>query len=76
MNEPSRVRVTGPLAPFAKGFVDVLAEAGYRPRSAAVQLRLLARFSGWLAAEGLDLRSWVSRGWIGFAANTPPSFRV
>src|SRR5947209_9552066 len=53
MREPSRVRVTGPLEPFAEGFVVVLEEAGYRPAAAAVQLRLLAHLSGWLAMEGL-----------------------
>ena len=59
MKEPSRVRVTGPLEPFAGGFVAVLEEAGYRPAAAAVQLRLLAHLSEWLGREGLgpaDLR--------------------
>jgi integrase/recombinase XerD len=59
MKEPSRVRVTGLLEPFAAGFVAVLEEAGYRPAAAAVQLRLLAHLSEWLAREGLgpaDLR--------------------
>lgn len=54
MKEPSRVRVTGPLMPFAEGFVGALTEAGYRPASAAIHLRLLAHLSRWLAAEGLD----------------------
>lgn len=31
MGEPSRVRVTGPLEPFAAGFIAELQEAGYRP---------------------------------------------
>ena len=53
MGEPSRVRVTGPLEPFAGGFIAELEEAGYRPAAAAVQLRLLAHMSGWLAREGL-----------------------
>jgi integrase/recombinase XerD len=53
MKEPSRVRVTGPLEPYAAGFVAELASVGYRPASAAIQLRLLAHLSGWLEAEGL-----------------------
>jgi site-specific recombinase XerC len=53
MGEPSRVRVTGPLESFAGGFIAELEEAGYRPAAAAVQLRLLAHLSGWLAREGL-----------------------
>ena len=53
MGEPSRVRVTGPLEPFAGGFIAELEEAGYRPAAAAVQLRLLAHLSRWLAREGL-----------------------
>ena len=48
MGEPSRVRVTGPLEPFAAGFIAVLEEAGYRPAAAAVQIRVLAHFSRWM----------------------------
>jgi integrase/recombinase XerD len=51
MKEPSRVRVIGPLEPFAVGFVAELEEAGYRPAAAAVQLRLMAHLSRWLATE-------------------------
>jgi len=53
MREPSRVRVSGPLEPFASGFIAELEEAGYRPAAAAVQLRVLAHLSLWLAEEGL-----------------------
>jgi len=53
MGEPSRVRVTGPLEPFAEGFIAELEETGYRPAAAAVQLRLLAHLSRWLASEAL-----------------------
>jgi len=48
MGEPSRVRVTGPLEPFAAGFIAELQEAGYRPAPAAVQVRVLAHLSGWM----------------------------
>jgi integrase/recombinase XerD len=58
MGEPSRVRVTGPLEPFAAGFIFELQESGYRPTAAAVQVRVLAHLSGWMqeqrvSAEGL-----------------------
>lgn len=53
--------MTGPLEPFAEGFVAVLAEAGYRPATAAVQLRLLAHLSGWLAMEGLGAAGLTER---------------
>ena len=52
MGEPSRVRVTGPLEPFAEGFIAELEEAGYRPAAAAVQVRVLAHLSRWMQEEG------------------------
>lgn len=54
MGDPSRVRLTGPLTPFAQGFAAELARQGYTSISAADQLRLLAHLSRWLAARGLD----------------------
>jgi integrase/recombinase XerD len=48
MREPSRVRVTGPLEPFAGGFIAGLEEAGYRPAAAAGQVRVLAHLSRWM----------------------------
>jgi len=54
MRDPSRVRVSGPLARFAPGFVGELARLGYTPVSAAAQVRLLAHLSRWLEGEGLD----------------------
>jgi integrase/recombinase XerD len=51
MREPSRVRVTGPLEPFAEQFIADLEEAGYRPAAAAVQVRVLAHLSGWMQEE-------------------------
>ena len=52
----SRVRVVGPLAPLAPGFVSELARMHYAPSSAYQQARVMARLSAWLAAEGLDAR--------------------
>ena len=54
MSDPSRVRVTGPLAPFVTGFTAALQQQGYAPMSTAHQLRLVAHLSRWLADEGLD----------------------
>lgn len=54
MTDLSRVRVTGPLAPFAAGFAAELVAQGYTSQPAAQQLRLLAHVSRWLMAEGKD----------------------
>jgi integrase/recombinase XerD len=54
MKDPLGVRVTGPLARYAPGFVAGLVEVGYRSNAAAVQLRLLAHLSRWLEREGID----------------------
>jgi integrase/recombinase XerD len=51
MGEPSRVRVTGPLEPFAAGFIAELEDAGYRPAAAAVQVRVLAHLSRWMQEQ-------------------------
>jgi integrase/recombinase XerD len=51
MGDPSRVRVTGPLAVFAEGFARELARLGYKPNAAADQLRLMAHLSRWMDAE-------------------------
>jgi integrase/recombinase XerD len=50
----SRVRVAGPLAPFAAGFAAELGGLGYTPLSAANQVRVLAHASRWLQAQGLE----------------------
>jgi integrase/recombinase XerD len=49
----SGVRVTGPLAAFAPGFVEDLVARGYRLGPAVDQLRLMADVSRWLAERGL-----------------------
>ena len=53
MKEPSRVRVTGPLEPFAEGLIAELEEAGYRSAAAAVQVRVLAHLSRWMQEQGV-----------------------
>jgi integrase/recombinase XerD len=54
MGNPSRVRVTGPLAVFTEGFTGELARLGYKPNAAADQLRLMAHLSRWMDAGQLD----------------------
>jgi integrase/recombinase XerD len=53
MSPPSRVRVIGPLAPFADGFSAHLLGRGYIFQSAERQVRLAATLSRWLAREEL-----------------------
>jgi hypothetical protein len=48
----SRVRVSGPLEPFAAGFGSELLRQGYTAQPAAQQLRLMAHVSRWLSAQG------------------------
>jgi site-specific recombinase XerD len=52
MCDVSRVRVVGPLGPFAAGFAAELVRQGYASQPAAQQLRLVAHVSRWLAAAG------------------------
>jgi site-specific recombinase XerD len=49
-----KVRVPGPLAPFAAGFHAALLEMGFTPLSAVVQMRLMVHLSRWLEACGLS----------------------
>lgn len=55
MTDPSRVRVSGALQPFAIGFASELARQGYRSGSQAQQLRLMAHVSRWLGSNELDV---------------------
>lgn len=55
MRDPTRVRVTGPLAPYAAGFAEDLVGRGYAAASACRLLHVVAHASRWLEAEGLDV---------------------
>ena len=55
MADPSRVRISGVLQPFAVGFAAELARQGYTPRSLQTQLYLMAHVSRWLHAKDLDI---------------------
>lgn len=52
---PDRVRVGGPLSPFAEGFSAHLSEGGYLPASVQAHLQLLAQASRWMEGGGLDV---------------------
>ena len=54
-NDPTRVRVTGPLARLAPDFRCALEDAGYTGPSAANQLRLIAHLSRFLEERSLDV---------------------
>ena len=54
MPDPSRVRVRGPLEPYAGGFAAELSRQGYTRLALVIQLRLLSHLSRWLQGEGLE----------------------
>jgi site-specific recombinase XerD len=54
MADPSKVRMTGPLAPFAAGFASELARQGYLPNSLSSQLHLMAHLSRWMTSEAFE----------------------
>lgn len=54
MVDPCRVRVSGPLAPYAAGFIAELAAQGYTPRSVRDWVYVLARVSRWLDEQRLE----------------------
>ena len=53
MHDPSRVRISGPLEPFAAGFAAELERLGYRRTPATFQLQFMAHASRWLDRERL-----------------------
>jgi integrase/recombinase XerD len=53
MNDPRRVRVSGPLGAYRDGFAEELARRGYTAGSAQRQVLLLAHLSRWLDSRGL-----------------------
>lgn len=56
MSDPSsRVRMSGPLQPYARGYAAELSQRGYTPFSAGSQMRLVAHLSRWLESENLDV---------------------
>ena len=51
---PSRVRVDGPLKPYADGFRRELSRQGYSASPAAGHLQLMAHLSRWLQQQDLE----------------------
>jgi site-specific recombinase XerD len=51
MKDPSRVRVSGPLVPYAHGYRSELARQGYARSSAVHQMQLVAHLSCWMATQ-------------------------
>ncbi len=54
MGKPTADRVSGPLQPFASGFVFWLIELGYEWTAQRARLRLMAELSSWMAARGVE----------------------
>lgn len=53
MGSPERVRIGGPLAPFADGFGARLKGLGYSRFTVEAQLQLMAHVSAWLEDCGV-----------------------
>lgn len=53
MSHPSRVRIVGPLVPYAAGFRAELESQGYRPHAVGCQLYVMAHLSRWLERHRL-----------------------
>ncbi|GGN47670.1 putative integrase/recombinase y4rA [Streptomyces fuscichromogenes] len=51
--DPSRVVVTGPLAPYTVGLCTAVLRQGYTPISARELMHLAAHLSRWMSARGL-----------------------
>lgn len=60
MRDPSRVRLDGPLEPFAAGLVAELYRLGYARPSVIQQMQLVAHLSRWMAAEGVAVAELTS----------------
>jgi integrase/recombinase XerD len=64
ISNPSQVRFSGPLAPYAMGLTQELASLGYATSSAANLMQLAAHLSRWLDSAGID-GSGVSQDVLG-----------
>jgi hypothetical protein len=66
---PDRVRVSGPLAAFADGFLVDLVEQGYRQWPAQKQLYFLASVSRWMETVDVGVSELTSRAVERFVAD-------
>jgi hypothetical protein len=62
----ARIRVDGPLAPFADGVRGELLGIGYAEDTVCDHMHLLADLSGWLAGQGLVAAGLTSEAADGF----------
>ena len=53
MDNPSRVRMSGPLEPYRHGFTADLRRLGYSKFTVVALLHLMAHLSRWLEDQGL-----------------------
>src|SRR5258706_325492 len=65
MNDPLRVRFSGPLAAHADGLRAELESRGYTPGSAALQLQVAAQLSRWMQASGFGLGDLADAACVG-----------
>jgi integrase/recombinase XerD len=55
VSHPSRVRIIGPVVPYAAGFRAELESQGYRPHAVGCQLYVMAHLSRWLAHHSVEV---------------------
>ena len=67
-SDPSRVRMSGPLASYAEGFARELAGRGYAQSTVTHHVLLMAHVSRWLEARDLTVRDLGPVTAIAFAA--------
>jgi integrase/recombinase XerD len=76
VRDPSRVRVSGPLAPYAAGYRAELAWQGYSEWTAIAHLQLMEHVSKWLAAHRLDAGGLTEASVCGFLQDRRASGQV
>jgi site-specific recombinase XerD len=62
----ARIRVEGPLAPFADGARQAVVGLGYEETAVRTHMRLLAALSGWLESRGLGAAGLTDAAVEGF----------
>jgi len=65
---PSRLQVSGPLAPYAEGWRAELAARGFSRHSVLGHAQLMAHLSGWMADAGLDVGALTDEVISGYLA--------
>lgn len=71
-----KVRMTGPLAPFASAFSSKLEDLGYTPLTVASELRMVADWSRWLQERSLTAADVTGAGVGEFVAARHSAGRV